>query len=115
MRINIIFIAYSYHLGYGSFNKKLITAKMKDIDYLNYLFVISVNRGDHWQIYHRLTELEIPCKCSTGKPLEVNVETPTAALQVWSVTRQQQGQRKQIVGWLDRCFEKSFQAGLVYV
>ena len=40
----------------------------------------------------------------TGKPLTVSVDTPTAAIQVWSVTRTQSSGRSQLVDWLDRCF-----------
>ncbi len=82
---------------------------MKKVNYSNYLFVVNVAWGDRWQIYHRLTELEIPCKCSTGELLEVIVETPTAALQVWSVARQQLVQRSEMVNWLEQCFSNEYQ------
>lgn len=82
---------------------------MERVNYSNYLFVVNVGWGDRWQIYHRLTELEIPCKCSTGKLLEVTVDTPTAALQVWSVARQQLVQRIQMVNWLEQCFNNIYQ------
>lgn len=82
---------------------------MEKVNYSSYLFTVNVNAGDRWQICHRLTELEIPCKCSTGKLLEVTVDTPTVALQVWSVTRQQLTQRSQMVNWLEQCFSNKYQ------
>jgi hypothetical protein len=77
---------------------------MEEVDYPNHLFAVSIGWGDRWQIYHRLMELNIPCKCSIGKPLEVTIATPTAAVQVWSVAQQHLG-RTQLVNWLDRCFD----------
>jgi hypothetical protein len=78
---------------------------MEKVNYSDRLSILNLGCGDRWQIYRRLTELEISCKCSTGKPLEVTVDTPTAAVQVWSVARQQLSERSQLVNWLDRCFE----------
>ena len=75
------------------------------MNYSDCLFIIDITWGDRWQIYRRLTELKIPCTCSMGKPLTVTVDTPTAALQVWSVARQQLVDRSQLVNWLNRCFD----------
>ncbi len=74
------------------------------MNYSNYLFIVDTAWGDRWQIHRRLQELKIPCKCSTGQLLVVTVDTPTAAIQVWSVTRTQSIGRSQLVNWLDRCF-----------
>jgi hypothetical protein len=74
------------------------------MNYSNCLFIVDTAWGDRWQIYRRLQELRIPCKCSTGQLLVVTVDTPTAAIQVWSVTRMQSIGRSQLVNWLDRCF-----------
>ena len=82
------------------------------MDYSNCLFIIDTAWGDRWQIHRRLQELKIPCECSTGQLLIVTVDTPTAAIQVWSVTRTQSilhgrgfaNGRSQLVDWLDRCF-----------
>jgi hypothetical protein len=92
---------------------------MEKINHTDWIFIIDIAWGDRWHIYRRLQELKIPCQCSTGKPLTVTVDTPTAAIQVWSVTRTQSlgfalpslrdatrtaiG-RSQLVNWLDRCF-----------
>ena len=77
---------------------------MEKVNYSDWIFIIDAAWGDRWQIYHRLQELEISCKCSTGKPLTVTVETPTAAVQVWRVARQPTLDRSQLGDWLDRCF-----------
>jgi hypothetical protein len=77
---------------------------MKKINYSDWISIIDAAWGDRWQIYHRLQELEISCNCSTGKPLTVAVDTPTAVIQVWSVARQLSVDRHQLVDWLDRCF-----------
>ena len=85
---------------------------MEQVNYSDWIFIIDTAWGDRWQIYRRLQELKIPCQCSTGKPLTVTVDTPTAAIQVWSVTRTQSiphgggyaNGRSQLVDWLDRCF-----------
>jgi hypothetical protein len=82
---------------------------MEQVNYLNHLYTINVFWGDRWQIYHRLAELGITCKCSTAKPLEVSIETPTAALQVWSVARQQIVDRSYMVSWLELCFKQNYQ------
>jgi hypothetical protein len=77
---------------------------MEKVNYSDWIFIIDAAWGDRWQIYHRLQELKIPCQCSTGKPLTVAVDTPTAAIQVWSVARQSSIERSQLVDWLARCF-----------
>jgi hypothetical protein len=77
---------------------------MKKVNYSDWISIVDAAWGDRWQIYHRLQELEIFCKCSTGKPLTVTVDTPTAVVQIWSVFRTQSLDRTQLVDWLDRCF-----------
>ena len=78
---------------------------MKKVNYSESIFILDTAWSDRWQLYRRLTELNIPCKCSTGKPLAVTVDTPTAAIQVWSVARQQLAGLSQLINWLDRCFD----------
>ncbi len=77
---------------------------MEEVDYSTSLFAVGTDWGTRWQIYHRLVELNIPCECSTGKPLLVAVATPTVAVQVWSVAQQQVG-RTRLVNWLERCYQ----------
>ncbi|MCS7030987.1 MAG: hypothetical protein NZL92_05605 [Gloeomargarita sp. SKYG116] len=61
--------------------------------------------GQRWAIYHRLRELEIPCRCIAYGPLEMEVTTPLAALLVWSVVRQMTASRGEQVAWLERCWQ----------
>ena len=42
---------------------------------------------DRWQVYHRLQELDIDCRCSGYQPLRVNLQTPSEAIQLWSIVR----------------------------
>jgi hypothetical protein len=97
-------VASYYHLGYSKYKQIAVYISMKKVSYSGWIFIIDTAWGDRWQLYHRLTELEIVCECSTGKSLKVAVETPTAAVQVWSVARQPSLDRCQLVDWLDRCF-----------
>ncbi|MCS6782518.1 MAG: hypothetical protein RMI89_03620 [Gloeomargarita sp. SKYBB_i_bin120] len=59
---------------------------------------------ERWAVYHRLQELGIPCRCVAYGPLEIQVETPQAAVLVWSVVRRMRGSRWQQVDWLERCW-----------
>ncbi|WP_310481150.1 Asr1405/Asl0597 family protein [Chamaesiphon sp. VAR_48_metabat_403] len=85
---------------------------MEQVNDSDWIFIIDTAWGDRWQIHRRLQELEIPCECSTGQLLVVTVNTPTAAIQVWSVTRQQSiphgggfaNGRSQSIDLLNRCF-----------
>ncbi|WP_309743715.1 MULTISPECIES: Asr1405/Asl0597 family protein [unclassified Chamaesiphon] len=77
---------------------------MEQVNYSDWISIVDIAWGERWQIHRRLQELKIPCKCSTGQLLLVTVDTPTAAIQVWSVTRTQSLDRSQLVDWLDRCF-----------
>lgn len=65
---------------------------------------VKVNRGEKWQIYYRLQELEIPCQCISNQPLEVTTTTPTAAIQLWSVVKQLTAPRAELINWLERCW-----------
>jgi len=67
--------------------------------------IVEVNTADRWQVYLRLQELEIPCKCAPNQPLTVKVNSPTAAIQLWSIVRQLNAPRKHSVGWLKYCWQ----------
>jgi hypothetical protein len=68
--------------------------------------VVTIPRGDRWQVYQRLQELEIPCSCSGDGYLQVEVNTPAAALQLWSVVQQLQAPRRELIFWLRRCWQQ---------
>lgn len=65
---------------------------------------VSIPLGDRWQIRHRLEELDIACNCLPDGSFTVVVETPLAALQVWSVVRQLTLPRTTLVASLKRCW-----------
>ncbi len=67
--------------------------------------IIQVHLGDRWQVYLRLQQLDIPCKCATNQPLRVQAQTVAAAVQLWSVVRQLKAPRRELVCWLERCWD----------
>ncbi|NEQ97518.1 MAG: hypothetical protein F6K30_12470 [Cyanothece sp. SIO2G6] len=66
-----------------------------------------IDRIHRWSIYHRLLDLDIPCTCSMGQPLRVEVNHPSTAFQVWSVVRQITASRSDKIDWLNTCWRKS--------
>ncbi len=76
---------------------------MQKFNHSQHSFIINLNQSDRWQAYYRLLELGIPCICSTGMPLRVSVVSPSAALQVWSVTRTEIATRHNLAKWLNQC------------
>lgn len=61
---------------------------------------------DRWNVYNRLQELSIPCQCRCGSPLKVAVDSPTAALQVWSVVRRLTTSRTVAIDALENCWNQ---------
>ena len=68
-------------------------------------YIVEVNWPDRWQIYRRLQELDIPCRCETNQPLTVEISNPTAAIQLWSVVQQFTGCRQDLVSTLKKCWQ----------
>lgn len=66
---------------------------------------IEVDRIDRWLVYQRLLELEIPCECAFNQPLEVEVNSVTTAIQLWSVVRCLSAPRQTLVCDLKRCWQ----------
>ncbi|PZO35661.1 MAG: hypothetical protein DCF19_23360 [Pseudanabaena frigida] len=58
---------------------------------------ISINGTERWDIYHRLQELEIPCKCPVHKPLTVIISSPNHLIQLWSVMRRINASRQELI------------------
>lgn len=69
--------------------------------------LVRVQRGDRWQVYQRLQDLGIPCYCSSDGCLQAEINTPTAALQLWSVVRQLTAKRCELTLWLHRCWHSN--------
>lgn len=65
---------------------------------------IAISRGDRWQVYHRLRDLDIPAYCSSDGTLRADISTPLAALQLRSVIYQFTAPRQDLVELLDRCW-----------
>jgi hypothetical protein len=55
-------------------------------------------------VYHRLQELQIPCRVSVDRALQVQLDTPQAAIQLWSVVRQLTAPRQELAYWLEGCW-----------
>lgn len=65
---------------------------------------VEVNRADRWQVYLRLQDLDISCECPSDQPLRVEIQSATAAMQLWSVVKQLTASRQDLVEWLERCW-----------
>ncbi|QEP99922.1 hypothetical protein RHP47_00055 [Thermosynechococcus sp. QKsg1] len=69
--------------------------------------LIAVQWQLRWPIYQRLIDLEVPCDYAPYQPLRVEVNSPLAALQVWSVVRQVSAPRETLINWLEHCWQCS--------
>lgn len=69
--------------------------------------VISIARSDRWQAYHRLQELGISCNCLADGQFQVEVNSPIAVIQLWSVLQQLTCSRQQLSHWLEQCWKLS--------
>ncbi|MGH1394990.1 MAG: Asr1405/Asl0597 family protein [Trichormus sp.] len=63
-------------------------------------YVLEVNWLDRWQVYQRLQELDIPCWCQANEPLKVEITSPVAAIQLWSVMQQFTASRQTLISLL---------------
>ncbi|MEH2054971.1 MAG: Asr1405/Asl0597 family protein [Nostoc sp.] len=66
--------------------------------------LVEVNWADRWQVYQRLKELDIPCSCAANQQLKVEIENPTAGVQLWSVIRRFAASRQDQIWTLERCW-----------
>ena len=69
--------------------------------------VVDIKWEDRWQVYLRLQELGIPCVCETNQPLTVEINNPTAAIQLWSVIQQFTASRQHLIKNLEGCWWKT--------
>ena len=70
--------------------------------------VVEVSRTDRWQVYRRLQELGIPCRCQTNQALIVEIGSIAAAIQLWSVVRQLNSKRQDLIEVLERCWHHRY-------
>ena len=66
---------------------------------------VDIKNTERWSIYRRLQELEIPCRCSTNQPLEVELDRPIAIAQLSYVVKRMTASRSELVNWLDDCWK----------
>jgi hypothetical protein len=71
-------------------------------------YVIGVNWADRWQVYQRLQELDIPCGCETNQPLQVEINSPLAVIQLWSVMQQFTASRQELIWTLKRSWQSPY-------
>ena len=67
---------------------------------------LEIDLIDRWQVYQRLQDLSIGCRCRYGDPLQVYYETPAEIIQIWSVVQQVAGDRKAHIERLNRCWKQ---------
>ncbi|BAY09703.1 Asr1405/Asl0597 family protein [Calothrix sp. NIES-2098] len=70
--------------------------------------ILEVNWADRWQVYQRLQELEIPCWCESNQPLTVEISSPIAAIQLWSLMRQFTHNRQDLIWSLEKCWQSRY-------
>ena len=66
--------------------------------------VLTVRWASRWEVFRRLKALDIKCQCSTNEPLLVHLDSPTTVAQIWSVIRQFNSERHELINWLDSCW-----------
>ena len=66
---------------------------------------VEIKNTQRWSIYHRLRELEIPCRCSTNQPLQVELERPGEIAQLCFVVKQLTAPRNELIEWLNDCWQ----------
>ncbi|WP_072143586.1 Asr1405/Asl0597 family protein [Pseudanabaena sp. 'Roaring Creek'] len=69
---------------------------------------ISIDGSDRWDLYYRLQELDIPCQCSSHRPLTVQISNPNHLLQVWCVIRRMNASRKEMIQLLKNNWQVRF-------
>jgi len=67
---------------------------------------VEISGLERWQVYQRLQELSIPCRCATNQPLIAQVDNVTAAIQLWSVVRRLTLGRRDLAFWLEGCWRR---------
>jgi hypothetical protein len=68
--------------------------------------MVEVSWADRWYVYQRLQQLAIPCSCAIDRPLQVQITSISAAVQLWSIARQLNTSRQELVKWLELCWQQ---------
>jgi len=69
---------------------------------------ITIECEDRWQVYYRLQELGIKCQCGGFKPLQVTLQTPTEAVQLWSIVQRVSAPRQALIQGLHRSWRSPY-------
>ncbi|MBD2576910.1 Asr1405/Asl0597 family protein [Oscillatoria sp. FACHB-1406] len=69
--------------------------------------IVELRGRERWQIYRRLQELDIPCRCAASKPLRIEVRNSYIAIQLWCVIRNLTASDRELRTRLERCWEQS--------
>lgn len=67
---------------------------------------VDLDRVNRWIVYRRLQDLEMACDCGCDRPLTVAIDTPAAALLVWSVVQAVTLSKSALTDHLDRCWQQ---------
>ncbi|MBE9047621.1 hypothetical protein IQ255_24990 [Pleurocapsales cyanobacterium LEGE 10410] len=67
--------------------------------------IVDIKDTQRWQIYRRLQELDISCRCSTNQPLIVEINSSSAIAQLTYVVRQLTASRSELIDWLNNCWQ----------
>lgn len=67
---------------------------------------LNLDRIDRWNICQRLRELSVACRCESGQPLQVKIDTATTAIQIWSVVQHHTLARAALTERLERCWKQ---------
>ncbi len=67
--------------------------------------VVNVSQIDRWLIHRRLQELNINSWCPPNGELLVEIKNYVDGILVHSTVKQFVAPRKELVDWLDRCWE----------
>ncbi|GEA27912.1 hypothetical protein MiAbW_02482 [Microcystis aeruginosa NIES-4325] len=67
--------------------------------------IFNLSAWDRWQVYLQLQALDIECKSSLHKPLQVRIDGPTQLVQLWTVLRQVEASPGCLIGWLETCWQ----------
>ena len=67
---------------------------------------IELDRVARWDIYFHLRELSVPCECKFNQPLQVQVNTASTAMQVWSLVQVFTSPKQQCIERLERCWRQ---------
>ena len=77
-----------------------------NIDSFSSTHTVAINVAHKWEMYHRLQALQIPCQCFMNKPLQVQLNSPIAAIHFWSIVQRLTASRTQLIERLNLCWQQ---------